>query len=174
MLVQIHNVGKNNFTRPYSMNDIMVALNYYSHRPTLLREYVIYILFHTSTHTHTHTHLHLHRSKRWMNSYCLRVLTGVVRSHRGGPKSVGVGWGTPETEPDVYRPGERGATARTVVRTQHTSVAQPDRQVHRRAEPDAVPAKVPAAWVEERSVLVQKSSGQVQATKDVPVRRHVA
>lgn len=109
-----------------------------------------------------------------MNFYCLRVLTGVVCSRRGGPKSVGAGRGTPETEPDVYRPGERSAAARTVVRTQHASVAQPDRQVHGRAEQDAVPAKVSAARVEECSVLVQKSPGQVQATKDVPVRRHVA
>jgi len=87
------------------------------------------------------------------------VLTGVVCSNRGGPESIGAGRGTPETEPDVYRPGERGATTGTVVRAQHASVAQPDRQVHGRAEPDAVPAKVPAARVEERSVLVQKPTG---------------
>lgn len=102
------------------------------------------------------------------------MLTGVVSSHRGGPESVGAGRGTPETEPDVYRPGERGSPARAVVRAQHAPVAQSDRQVHGRAEPDAVPAKVPAARVQERSVLVQKPPGQVQTAKDVAVRRHVA
>lgn len=102
------------------------------------------------------------------------VLTGVVGSGRGGAESVGVGRGTPETEPDVYRPSERSSPARAVVRTQHASVAQPDRQVHGRAEPHAVPAKVPAARVQERAVLVQEPPGQVQAAQDVPVRRHVS
>lgn len=61
-----------------------------------------------------------------------------------------------------------------MVRAQHAPVAQPDRQVHGRAEPDAVPAEVPAAGVQERAVLVQEPPGQVQAAEDVPVRRHVA
>lgn len=104
---------------------------------------------------------------------CFSVLTGIVGS-RGGPESVGAGRGTPETEPDVHRPGERGAAARTVVRAQHAPVAQPDRQVHGRAEPHAVPAEVPAARVQERAVLVQEPPGQMQAAQDVAVRRHVA
>jgi len=115
----------------------------------------------------------LYLIERQMNSYCLCVLTGVVSSHRSGIESVGAGRRTSETEPDVYRPSERGTTARAMVRAQHASIPQPDRQVHRRAEPDAIPAEVPATRVKERSVLVQKPSGQVQAVKDVPVRRHV-
>lgn len=103
-----------------------------------------------------------------------RVLTGVVGDGRGGSEPVGVGRGTPETEPDVHRSGERGAPARAVVRAQHPPVAQPDRQVHGRAEPDAIPAKVPEARVQERAVLVQEPQGQVQEAQDVPVRRHVA
>lgn len=102
-------------------------------------------------------------------------VTGVVGSNDGrGSEPVGAGRGAPETEPDVYRPGERGAAARAVVRAQHAPVAQPDRQVHGRAEPDAVPTEVPAARVQERAVLVQEPPGQVQAAQDVPVRRHVA
>lgn len=97
--------------------------------------------------------------------------TGVVG---GGLESVGAGRGTPEAKPDVHRPGERSAAAGTVVRAQHAPVAQPDRQVHGRTQPDAVPAKVPAARVQERAVLVQKPPGQVQAAENVPVRRHVA
>lgn len=102
------------------------------------------------------------------------VLTGVIGDGRDGSEPVGAGRGTSETEPDVHRSGERGAPARAVVRAQHASVAQPDRQVHGRAEPDALPAKVPEARVQERAVLVQEPQGQVQEAQDVPVRRHVA
>lgn len=115
----------------------------------------------------------LYLTKSRMKSYCLCVLTGVVSSHRGRLESIGAGRRTPETEPDVYRPSERGTTARAMVRAQHPPIAQPDRQVHGRAEPDAIPAEIPATRVKERSVLVQKQTGQVQAAKDVPVRRHV-
>jgi len=171
-IICVANVGKNNFTRPNSINGRPKLL----HSPERPSPDTIAVLryMHLISYLHAHTRTPPPNTGRRMNFYCLRVLTGVVCSHRSGPKSVGAGRGTPETEPDVYRPGERGAAARTVVRAQHASVAQPDRQVHGRAEPDAVPAKVPAARVEERSVLVQKSPGQVQATKDVPVRRHVA
>lgn len=77
-----------------------------------------------------------------------RVLyAGVFRVGRHGSESVGASRGTPKTEPDVHRPGERGAPARAVVRAQHAPVAQSDRQVYGRVEPHAVPAKVPAARV---------------------------
>jgi len=102
----------------------------------------------------------------------LRV--GVFCSRGHGSESVGACRGTPKTQPDVYRPGKRGAPARAVVRAQHAPVAQPDRQVHGRVEPHAVPAKVPAARVQERAVLVQEPPGKVQTPEDVPVRRNVA
>lgn len=82
-------------------------------------------------------------------------LTGVVsHGHSNGTEPIGTGRGTPETEPDVHRPCKRSATTRTVVRTQHASVAQPDRQVHGRAEPHAVPAEISASRVQKRAVLV--------------------
>lgn len=56
-----------------------------------------------------------------------------------------------------------------MVLNEHAPFPQPDTEVHRGTEQDAIQAEVSAAGVKKRAILVQEPTGEVQATEDVSV-----